>query len=488
MSANVVRELVVRLGMQVDEKKIDEAEAKIDNVIAKLRGMAVAAASTAAALASWAVHTSDAAGDAAEQIGITTSSLQELQYAAEQSGSSADAMTSGLQMLVKQMAAASGGSKDAQAAFDRLGVKIKNADGTLRSADAVFYDVADAMAKIKSPADRAVSAVDLLSRAAFEMSPLLGKGSEGVRILAQEARDLGGVFDDEFNQQANAATDQITRMRSVFLGMGASIARGVLPRLQKLSDAFVAWWRVSGQGARAGIARVFESLAAAIDIAYKLSRPWLDLVSQIVAVFASLPGPMQTAIATVIGLTLAFGGLRKAIFASGVGLFALVLEDIWVFTKGGKSLIGQFYAWLSDESHLDGFLGAFRSAFRVVTNILSTAINAIYTMVSAVSSIASGDFSGAWGAIKQGVSTQFEITKDSFGNIGNIFSTMAGAAQGAATRSAQNAANYATATTNAIVNVNGASGSPQEIADAIKTKLDEHTQATYYSLNPEPAR
>jgi hypothetical protein len=52
-------------------------------------------------------------------------------------------------------------------------------------------------------------------------------------------------------------------------------------------------------------------------------------------------------------------------------------------------------------------------------------------MVSAVSSIASGDFSGAWGAIKQGASTQFEIAKDSFGNIGNIFSSMAGAAQGA---------------------------------------------------------
>lgn len=173
----------------------------------------------------------------ANQIGTSTETLQEWAYAANFTDTSISTMESSLSKLTRQMSEAQNGSTSAQQAFQNLGVSVTNADGTLRSAESVFYDVIDALGEIPNKAEQDAAAMDIFGKSAQELAGVIDAGSEGLRSYAQEAQNLGVVLSGDQIESLNQMQDAFDQFDSVMQASSNRIQAGFAPAITIVTNA-----------------------------------------------------------------------------------------------------------------------------------------------------------------------------------------------------------------------------------------------------------
>src|SRR4051812_36420417 len=195
----VVRELLARIGVQVDERSISKA----DKAIAGLKAGLVALGSAYAVKKAFDFvaqgferisSEADNLGRLSQKTGIAVEQLQALQFAAHMSDIESGTLEMGLVHLSRaaQEAATIGGA--AGAAFFRLGVTVKGSDGHLKPVNALLGELADKFAKMPDGAEKADAAVQIFSRSGAELIPLLNGGSDGLARMGIEAKRAGVVM------------------------------------------------------------------------------------------------------------------------------------------------------------------------------------------------------------------------------------------------------------------------------------------------------
>jgi hypothetical protein len=151
--------------------------------------------------------------DAAEVIGITTDALQELQYAAQLSGVSADVLQGSLQKLTKNLGDAAMGGTSAKKSLDELG--LSGSELSTIPLDQALSKIADKLAAVENPAQRATLATDLFGKSGLAMVNMLADGSAGLEAMAAEAQSLGVVIDRDVIANAAEAADKLDAMSMV---------------------------------------------------------------------------------------------------------------------------------------------------------------------------------------------------------------------------------------------------------------------------------
>lgn len=215
-------------------------------------GLAIAAAFSAVTVKG-AIDTLDRLDDMSEKTGIAVESLSALRYAGEVAGTPLEAIATSVKKLSVNMAAAAGGNKEASASFNALGISVKNADGSLRSQDAVLLDLADKFASYEDGAGKAAWAQKIFGKAGEEMIPLLNLGSAGIRKMREEAEQLGAVYGGDLAKEAAAFNDNLKKLEIRTEAAKVAIVGGLIPSLNELIDKFII-------GRKHGIG-FFESLA-----------------------------------------------------------------------------------------------------------------------------------------------------------------------------------------------------------------------------------
>lgn len=207
----------------------------------KLFGSLGAAIATAVAGISLkgAVDALDRLDDLAEKTGVAVESLSVLRYAAETSGTPLDALAKGMRVLATEMASAAGGNKKASATFDALGVDIKKADGTLRSIDDVFLDVADRFSTYTDSAETSALATALFKRSGEELLPVLNLGRAGIETLRSEAEALGVAYGGDLAKSAAEFNDNLKRLEFAAEGAAAVLVKTLLPAINIVAKAFI---------------------------------------------------------------------------------------------------------------------------------------------------------------------------------------------------------------------------------------------------------
>ena len=165
--------------------------------------------------------------------GMTTDSVQELNYMADLTDVSMDRIKDSLKETTNKMQEAAAGTGDAYDAYQRLGVEITNADGSLRSAQDVFYDTIDALGEIKNQTERDALAMDLMSESAQELNPLIDLGGEKMRAYAQEAHDMGYVLDNDALKSLQGVDDAYSRLQNTQEGVKNQLAAEFAPYLEE---------------------------------------------------------------------------------------------------------------------------------------------------------------------------------------------------------------------------------------------------------------
>lgn len=255
--------------------------------------------------------------------GLSAEALQEYQYAAELVDVSLDTLTSSQAKMIRSMDAARRGSKEQAEAFDKLGISVQNADGTLRDAQDVFGDAIDALGAISNETERDAIAMTIFGRSARDLNPLIKAGSDGLRELTQEAHNVGYVMGEEALDALGAVDDQLQRMNRSGEALKNQIAVGMAPAVENLmkkgTDLFV---RLQEAAEGSGILEVFGAL--------------LDVVSALEPLFDVLFGTAEDGVPVLQTLALALGVLADAltIVANTIAIVIELFKQLFNLISG----------------------------------------------------------------------------------------------------------------------------------------------------------
>lgn len=292
-------------------KKMQEFGEKVKQVGNDLKPLSTAAAGLAGGMIGLGVKAAATADDLntlSKQTGLSTDSLQKMQYAADRVDVSVDTISGAVTKMKKNMA----GTAEP---FNALGVSVTDATGHMRSAEDVFYDTIRALSGIPNEVERDQAAYEIFGKSADELAGIIDDGGEAFRSYGQEAEDLGLILSGDTLNAINETNDAIDKSKAQLQAagtqLGATIATGLAPVIEKLSgwvEKLVGWLQKltpEQTNTIITIALVVGALAPLLMIIGQVATGigvLMTLVPTLSAVFSFLISPIGLVIAAIAAL------------------------------------------------------------------------------------------------------------------------------------------------------------------------------------------
>ena len=152
----------------------------------------------------------DTIGKVADSIGVQTEFLQRYQFAAQQSGLTTEEFNKGMQNFTKMVGQAQLRTSEAGRTLEKLGVQVKNADGSVKGAEQVFIELMTALDGVGSQFEKNAILADLMGRAGVKLAVMGKDGAEAMKELAASAT---GVIPEETIRDAERFNDAMNRLQ-----------------------------------------------------------------------------------------------------------------------------------------------------------------------------------------------------------------------------------------------------------------------------------
>ena len=369
-----VAELIAKIKLKA------EGFDQVDNLFGKLKKAAIGLATIAGAvkfagMIQDVVDLGDHLDEMAQKSGVDVEQLQRLGYAFGQSGVSLDQLNAAFGKFGQMADKAKHGAKLQKEAFDEVSVSASGlADGSVKLEDALGA-VADKFATMEDGQEKRNLAIKLFGRAGADLIPTLNQGSGAIAQLAQEADDLGIVLDGKTAEAMGKLNDDQDRLKAGMRGLKMQIAVALLPTLQALVKAALAWFKANRELIKQRVAQFAKALAIILKVLAKLFGGVMDVIIGLTGGFDKLSGVMKA-------VTIAVGILGAAMVAAAIAsaaawlaglwpfallaiaLFAigLIVEDVWEAFNGGESVFKDLYEAIREYLG-EGATGVLISAF-----------------------------------------------------------------------------------------------------------------------------
>jgi hypothetical protein len=167
------------------------------------------------------VDSYDSAAKLSRNIGVASDSVIGLRHAAKLANVGSEAMDNNMVKLSKTIAEAASGSKSASAAFGKMGISVKNADGSVKNSEKVLMEMADAFKNIPAGAQKATLAMDVFGKSGSSMVEMLKDGSGALKEMVEEGKASAGNVDG-VAEAMEKLNDSGTRAKAVVVGLIAS--------------------------------------------------------------------------------------------------------------------------------------------------------------------------------------------------------------------------------------------------------------------------
>lgn len=215
--------------------KLGDESNRVKGLLAGI-GVSLSVAGFAAMIKS-AIDAADHLNKLSQKIGISVEALSTLRFAAQLSEVSLETLQKGIKGLSQNIAEANTGVGDGAQVFEALGISVKNADGSMKSTEAVLLQVADVFANLEDGAVKTALAVKLFGKSGMDMIPFLNQGAAGINQLTAEAERLGLKLTTETARSAEAFNDNLTALKASSSSLGIALARDFLPELTNITNA-----------------------------------------------------------------------------------------------------------------------------------------------------------------------------------------------------------------------------------------------------------
>lgn len=285
---------------------------QIEGAGQKMRGLSTAAAGVAAAIGAVTVKSGQWADDIntmSKVYSISTTDLQKYSAAAKLVDVEVETIAKSHVKLEKQMMSAADGTGASAEAFEKLGVSVTNADGSLKNGDQVWQETIQALGKMENETERDALAMQLMGRSATELNPLIEDGGKAYEQLAETMQKYGLDFiDQETLDKANEFNDKIDTIKAVgmvaFQQLGTTLAAYLAPAMEKIVDVvgrFAEWLTNLDPQVLAIIATVAGVLAVLAPLLIIIGQIATG-VGAIISVISLLAGPVGIVIAVIAAL------------------------------------------------------------------------------------------------------------------------------------------------------------------------------------------
>lgn len=224
-------------GLQAQLGSLEAASAK-GLSLSGMAGIGLSATAAAAAIGATvkvAADYGDQLDNMAQRTGVAVEELARLQYAAKLSDTSTEALGKGIGNLSKLMVGAAYGGAESGKLFERFGISLRNADGTMRSTTEVLYDLSDVFTAMPDGPEKTALAMEVFGKKMHaELIPLLNQGSAGLRAMGDEAERLGLVLSAEQTKAAADFNDNLDRLAMLSKSVAVNLGSLLIPSLNQL--------------------------------------------------------------------------------------------------------------------------------------------------------------------------------------------------------------------------------------------------------------
>ena len=172
---------------------------------------------------------------ASGRLGLTVNQIQTLQFAASQTGASAEELEKGLTRFSRNISEASTGIGTGIRAFEALGIEITKTDGSLKPTNQLLNEVSDRLSGIKDPADKVRISFDLFGRSGVNLVNTLQAGSSELNKLRDEFNAVTLQLTSEDAKAVEEANDLFDKLGRTFVSFGQKITSFILPPLSRLA-------------------------------------------------------------------------------------------------------------------------------------------------------------------------------------------------------------------------------------------------------------
>ena len=405
----------------------DKVAAGASKVASATKGMSLAAGGALTGIAGMAykaVTASDDLNTLAKQSGFTTGELQKMQYAADRIDVSMEDITSSAQKLKKNM---SGSSKDVQAAFDRLGVSIRDSSGEMRDINTVYWETVAALSRVQNETERDQLAMTLMGKSADSLAGIIDDGGAAFRSLGDEAEKAGLIMSQETLDGLNAVNDKVDELKAkataTLSQSGAKALEAAMPLLERLVELLDSILTSLGNltPAQMGVLMTILAIVAAIS---PLASAVAGIAKAVSFVATTVIPALSTAASFVSGTVLpalssAFASISAAIssvvtaigsfvaaHALIIGAVVAVVAAIAIFGDQIQAILGRVDSYLQgvfakDWTEVFGpVLGGILNDFLQTVKGLWDSLKQI---LDGVIDIIRGVFTGNWKRAWQGV-------------------------------------------------------------------------------------
>lgn len=251
--------------------------------------------------------------DTARDLRMTTTELQEMRYAALQSGVGVDRMASAMRKFRTDLNAAERWGNGTTFMLRRLGVQVRDGTGRIRPMADLMGDLAVAFDRVPNPLRRTRLAVRLFGEDGRRMLDVLHGGPGGLAALRDEMDALGGVS-EEAAQASREYTMAQTRLTTAGDGLRSVLAVSVLPALT--------WMVTKAKDVTIALVKLTKGTYLAKTVMGLLAVAGVAAALKLIAVW----GP---------------AALPFLIIAAKIAVLVLIMEDLVTLFNGGDSAVGR---------------------------------------------------------------------------------------------------------------------------------------------------
>ena len=248
--------------------------------------------------------------------------------------------------MTRRISEANAGSKGLADGLKELGLEA--AVLAKMSPDEQFLAIADAMKEVENSGDQTRLTMKFFDSEAVELVNTLRLGSDAIRDLQKDARELGIVLSDEDAKAAAEFNDQLDIAQKSLGGVKNEIGRNLLPVFTELAVTFSEFVKDNKELIQGGLLRFFEGFAFVMKAAAVATG--LFLAFKLGSVLIFMTGAMRGLTLATLMLNASVLLIPIAISAFAASLFLIGDEIVKFINYGDKA---------------DTFLGRFAKKFPI---------------------------------------------------------------------------------------------------------------------------
>lgn len=408
----IVRELVTKLGFEVDTKNIVKFERSIDNFKKKVEGLSgalsaakkgvIALAASATGLSVLAVNTAKAAKSTellAEQLGITTKDLQELELVAKNSIDDFDGLEKSFMAFNSVLKTSSSTSNEATKEIQSLGISISGLDGQLKQSKDLYFEVAHAVGKVRDENKKLYLSRKLFGQSNTELVKILSEGNEAYVKRREEVLKLSYVIDSKGLKASEELAKSWRRFGIIIDNVKKELSIKFIPVFNKFLQSFEKWFIVNKEIISQSItgfinilSGTFSALGTVINTILKPIKYLIDLFGGLENTIRVLGVALTIVLApSILASAKAVGVLTASLLANpltwwisllaaaGVAI-GLLVDDLYNFANGAESATKDVLKYFFDfegtfEDIINNITSFFFDKFTAIKDFFESVIN-----------------------------------------------------------------------------------------------------------------